>query len=74
MKPYRGEDVYDAADRAHEEYSQRLTDAFCDGLKVGRMGLGAGLCPQFFSNKEMMEWLRGFREGAAGLLTERKVA
>lgn len=74
MKRYRDESLDDAADRLYEEDRQRLTDAYCDGHKVGKMGLGAGLCPQHFSNAEHSEWLRGFAHGAAELLTERKAA
>lgn len=52
----------------------RAADAYADGLQVGRMGLGAGLCPMGYSDEERTEWLRGFRNGAAELLTERKAA
>jgi ribosome modulation factor len=51
-----------------------MADAYADGLKVGRMGLGAGLCPQGYRDDERNEWLRGFRAGAAQLLAERKAA
>lgn len=71
---YEGEDIYDAADRLHDECRQRLADAYADGRTVGRMGLGAGLCPQGYSNDETKEWLRGFREGAAEMLNDRRKA
>jgi ribosome modulation factor len=73
-RQYGDEDVYDAADRAYEEHRQRMADAFADGRKVGRMGLGAGLCPQELSITERNEWLLGFHAGAAELLSERKAA
>jgi ribosome modulation factor len=71
---YDDEDICDAADRAYEEHRQEMADAYADGLKVGRMGLGAGLCPQGYRDDERNEWLRGFRAGAAQLLAERKAA
>jgi ribosome modulation factor len=71
---YRDESLDDAADRLFEEHRQQLCDANADGRKVGRMGLGAGLCPQGYSNDERDEWLKGFAEGAASLLTERRAA
>lgn len=71
---YEGEDLYDAADRTYEEHRQQMADAYAEGMKVGRMGLGAGLCPQNYSDAEQKEWLRGFTAGAASLLTDRKAA
>lgn len=68
------EDIYDDADRAYDERKQEIADAYADGLTVGRMGLGAGLCPQGYGDDERKEWLRGFSAGAASLLTERKAA
>lgn len=71
---YADEDIYDAADRAYAEHRQQMVDAYADGMRVGRMGLGAGLCPQGYSDEESAEWLRGFGAGAASLLTDRKAA
>jgi ribosome modulation factor len=71
---YEGEDWDDFVDRVYDEDRQACADAFADGLKVGRMGLGAGICPQGYSDSERKEWLRGFNQGAAQLLTERKAA
>lgn len=68
------EDLYDAADRLYDEHRQELADAYADGKRVGHMGLGAGLCPQGYSDAERAEWLKGFNHGAAELLTERKAA
>jgi ribosome modulation factor len=69
-----GEDVDEAADRLYDEHRQQMADAYADGVRVGCMGLGAGLCPQGYSNDERDEWLRGFASGAASLLSERKKA
>lgn len=74
MSRYRDESLDDAADRLYEEHRQRMTDAYIDGKEVGKMGLGAGLCPQHYSNAEHSEWLRGFAHGAAELLTDRRKA
>lgn len=74
MSRYADEDIYDAADRAYDEHKQEIADAYADGLQVGRMGLGAGLCPQAYRDDERNEWLKGFKAGAAQLLTERKAA
>lgn len=71
---YPDEDIYDAADRLYDEERQRHADAFADGRKVGAMGLGAGLCPQGYSDGETKEWLRGYKAGAAELLTTRRAA
>jgi len=68
------DDIFDAADLAYDEHRQQMADAYHEGLTVGRMGLGAGLCPLGYCNDERNEWLRGFRAGAAILLNERKAA
>lgn len=68
---YPDEALADYIDRSECERIQRLSDAFADGRKVGEMGLGAGLCPQGFSNEEREQWLRGFMAGAAEILTRR---
>lgn len=74
MSRFRDEDLDDAADRLYAETRQQCDDAYADGLEVGRMGLGAGLCPQGYCDDERREWIRGFGVGAAQLLTERKAA
>lgn len=74
MSRFRDEELDDAADRLYDEHRQQMADAYADGAKVGRMGLGAGLCPQGYRDDERNEWLRGFRAGAAELLKERKAA
>lgn len=74
MTRYRDDDIDDATDDAYGEHRQQMADAYADGLQVGRMGLGAVLCPQGFCDDERNEWLRGFKAGAAQLLTERKAA
>lgn len=68
------DEIYDVADHLYDEYRQRMVDAKADGRKVGKMGLGAGLCPQGYGFDERKEWLSGFREGAAELLTDRRAA
>jgi ribosome modulation factor len=74
LKRYPDEDFDDFVDRVHDELRQKNADAYADGKKVGFMGLGAGLCPQWYSEAEQKEWLRGFRVGAAEMLTGRKAA
>lgn len=74
MSRFRDEELDDAADRLYEERRQQMADAYAEGLKVGRMGLGAGLCPQGYCDEESKEWLRGFTAGAASLLKDRKAA
>lgn len=71
---YADEDLYDAADRLVDERKQEMADAYADGLQVGRMGLGAGLCPQGYCDDERKDWLRGFKAGAAELLSQRRKA
>ena len=68
MRRFEGEDFNDYCDRLYDDYRQKNADAYADGRKVGAMGLGAGLCPQWYSDAEQREWLRGFRVGAAELL------
>jgi len=73
-RQYADESLDDAADRRYAEHVQSCSDAFAEGMRVGRMGLGAGLCPQNYSNDERAAWLRGFATGAAQLLSERRAA
>lgn len=68
MKRYPDEDWDDYCDRVYDDLRQKEVDAYEDGRKVGKMGLGAGLCPQWFSEREQKEWLKGFRVGAAEML------
>lgn len=74
MKQGDVDDLYDDADLAFDKHRQECADAFSDGRKVGRMGLGAGLCPQGYSDDEQKEWMCGFTVGVAQLLTARKAA
>lgn len=74
MKRYEGEPLDDYIDRMNATRIQRLSDAYAEGKSVGRMGLGAGLCPQGYGQDETDEWLRGFHAGAAELLTDRRAA
>lgn len=68
------DDIFDAADDAYDKHRQEMADAYADGLQVGRMGLGAGLCPQGYRDDEVKEWLRGHLQGAAEMLNERRKA
>lgn len=51
-------------DTAYEDLRQRWVDAFEQGKRAGRLGLGAGLSTQYWG-RELREWMQGFNEGAA---------
>lgn len=51
-------------DRVYDDLRQREVDAFEEGRRAGRLGLGAGLSTHYFG-RELKEWMRGFTEGAA---------
>lgn len=64
--------VYAPEDRSDELFERQLQlelDAFIEGQRVGRLGLGAGLCPQDYSEAERREWLRGFQQALAKYMT-----
>ena len=60
--------VYEPQDRSDELYErdlQRQLDAFAEGRRAGRLGIGAGLCPQDYSEDEKQHWRLGHNQGSA---------
>ena len=44
--------IHEENDDAFERDLQRQLDAFAEGQRIGRLGLGAGLCPQDYTDEE----------------------
>ncbi len=67
-------DRSDEEDRRYEDQVQREVDAFVEGQRVGRLGLGAGLCPHDMSEAEQRQWRLGHTQGAAEYVSNRRAA
>lgn len=59
----------DRSDELYDRHVQSLCDAFSEGQRAGRLGLGAGLCPQDYSEAERREWYRGHQQALAKYMT-----
>lgn len=62
---YPDEDFYDYEDDVTDAARQKEVDAYAEGLRIGRLGLGAGLCPEGYSDDERKEWMKGYARPAA---------
>ena len=47
------------AERELRDQQQRELEAFNEGRRAGMLALAAGLCPEYPSEAERREWLRG---------------